>query len=115
MSNKIKLNLDDLKIESFVTSNGAAPDGTVFAMANTICENTCNEVSDTCNGAMECQEVGFGHLSDDCMWTTDQNAPSCTGGGQGGTLGCTGGGGGETEETCPETPESCEGMICEPA
>jgi hypothetical protein len=71
---KIKLDLDSLKVESFVTSGGSARDeGTVFGMdPNTHCEWTCNEVTFTCNNA----PTG-GCDSGDCDWTQPL-AATCT-------------------------------------
>jgi hypothetical protein len=109
-SKKIRLDLDDLKVESFVTSRGRVRDGTVFGMSpNTVCEDTCNEVSPTC--VPGCPDSNF------CNWTTDENEASCTGGGTGGTGGTlpphptTGG---DTGHTCPEDQGSCNGMECQP-
>jgi hypothetical protein len=108
---KIRLDLNDLKVESFVTSEGMTlKEGTVFGMSpNTVCEWTCNEVTDTCDGIGACVN------SNQCNWTTDAQAQSCQGGGTGGTLpppptiaGCG------TGETCPETPDSCDGQQCQP-
>lgn len=109
MKKKIRLDLNDLKVESFVTSEGMTlKEGTVFGMnPNTVCEWTCNGVEPTCEAG--CPQ------SDHCNWTTDAQAQTCTGGPGGGTLpppptvaGCG------TGDTCPETPESCEGTQCQP-
>lgn len=51
---KLALNIDDLKVESFDTSAGHAPRGTV--VGNDVSETTCNQVICDCysNGA-ECE------------------------------------------------------------
>jgi len=51
---KIRLDLSELKVESFVASGGAAGAvGTVFGMDDTNCGATCNPALDTCDGG-EC-------------------------------------------------------------
>lgn len=70
---KIRLDLDDLKVESFVTSEGgSSADGTVFGMGNTECDNTCEGVGATCDGN-GCPSAG------DCDYTA-AGALTCTGG-----------------------------------
>jgi hypothetical protein len=71
---KIRLDPGDLRVESFVTGDavGSEP-GTVFQMANTYCDHTCDGAMNTCHGAGECD-------SDMCDWT-NLGAMSCTGGG----------------------------------
>ena len=109
MKKKIRLDLNDLKVESFVTSEGMTlREGTVFGMLpNTICEWTCNEVSETCMSP--CPN------SEQCNWTTEAQEESCQGPPTTGTLpppptigGCP------TGDTCPETPDSCDGTQCQP-
>jgi hypothetical protein len=107
---KIRLDLSELKVESFVTSAGAAQEGTVFGMANTICETTCDGIGETCNGA--------GCPSDaDCQDYTADDEQSCT------STDC---GGGtipspdtdavewSCDGTCDQTPDSCDGIECQP-
>ena len=113
MRKKIRLDLSDLRVESFVASEGMTlKGGTVFGMANTVGEGTCNEVTHTCNdagGPGGCQSI----VNANCNWTTDENAESCTAGYWTGGTGnpsfdpCTG-------YTCPETPASCDAGPCNP-
>lgn len=109
MKKKIRLDLNDLKVESFVTSEGMTlREGTVFGMGNTFCDVSCNEVSPTCDGVgMECD-------SGDCNWTTDEYAQSCAGPGPGTTLPPPPSVGYSCGDTCPETPETCDGTQCQP-
>jgi len=107
---KIRLDLDSLKVESFVTNEHRGEQGTVFGM-NTICANTCNGVSDTCEGPQTgCDISSFGQ----CDWTN----PLETTCGDPETFdcwptdppGCGGGGGGGSENPCAE---SCDRVDCE--
>lgn len=110
MKKKIRLDLSDLKVESFVTSEGMTlKDGTVFGMANTACEWTCNEVTETCDDGVACHGQ-----SADCDWTTDQGALSCATVGTGTTLPPPPTVGDTCDDTCPETPDSCDGVTCQP-
>jgi len=73
---KIRLDPGDLRVESFVTGDavGSEP-GTVFQMANTQCDHTCDGALPTCVGGQNCDGE-----SDGCDWT-NLDAISCTGGG----------------------------------
>ena len=96
---KIRLDLDSLKVESFVTNERwGGKEGTVFGMdPNTICDNTCNGVSDTCKEG--CQ------FSDPCMDYTDPFQTTCEI--PGASNGCL------DTQTC-DTIETCEQMTCVP-
>ena len=96
---KIRLDLDSLKVESFVTNEHRGEQGTVFGMdTNTICDDTCNGVSATCDG------VGCPHSNFECDWTNPIDT-TCQTGGTGGPsdLG-----------TCETCGESCGAPTCEP-
>lgn len=55
---KIRLDLSELKVESFVTSGGpAGAGGTVFGMDITNCGDTCDGIP-TCNGVGACYSIG---------------------------------------------------------
>jgi len=105
---KIRLDLDALKVESFVTSKGVGSrEGTVFGMEETFCEDTCQGVGYTCAG-----ECG----SDECPYTLGQ-VQSCTGTGGGGTALCTAATcptDDTCEQTCGEVPETCAVGPCGP-
>ena len=65
---KLKLDLDDLRVESFATAPGGDAKGTVVGYATepvwTVCYFTCNV---TCNGAETCDTCGGGGQTDlDC-------------------------------------------------
>ena len=99
---KIRLDLEALKVESLVTSEGGSEaDGTVFAMAATNCDPTCNEFHDTCHP-----------YPDPCDWPeATQNQwtlgdYSCTGVGNTNGVGCL-----ETEG-CTEGGETCDDPDC---
>lgn len=82
---KIRLDLDSLKVESFVTSEGgSSADGTVFGMGNTECDNTCEGIGYTCDNGNQC-----GGMSGGCNYTA-AGALTCTGG-PGATALCGGG------------------------
>lgn len=53
---KLALSLDDLHVESFSTSGGKAPRGTVQGLDSTAFEDTCNSCGGTCdvNNATPC-------------------------------------------------------------
>lgn len=71
---KIRLDLDSLKVESFVTSEGGpSPAGTVFGMAATECDNTCEGIGDTCDPRQQGCQTG------ECNYTA-AGALTCTGG-----------------------------------
>lgn len=91
--NKIRLDLSELKVESFVTSGGSAgAGGTVFGMGATECDDTCNPGAFTCQGLPGCGQ------SNDCgNWTLGDL--SCTVGGGGDSLWCT--------QTCPGGEGTC--------
>ena len=111
MKKKIRLDLDALKVESFMTSGGAeGEEGTVFAMANTVCEWTCNGVSPSCDGAQGC-----GHSLQECNDYT--NGGTC--GPQNPTFGCLSQIGCYTweetcvgENTCNPCAASCDSEDC---
>ncbi len=100
---KIRLDLESLKVESFVTNRpSGAREGTVYGMgANTYCDWTCNEVTPSCNGDPGC----ISDVDDTCDWTYPQ-ATTCTS-----PYGTTTGG--ETEDwTCEPCAASCNSEGC---
>jgi hypothetical protein len=103
---KIRLDLSELKVESFVTSDGAAgAGGTVFGMDATNCDDTCNPGEYTCNGLGQCYQ------SDGCPWTL--GAITCTIG-PGPTELCTGdpcNGTDNTPDTCYTTCIQTQGPV----
>lgn len=101
--NKIRLDLAELKVESFVTSDTEREgEGTVFAMANTVCDATCNG-GETCDGGHGCSGSDGG-----CPDYTDPELLSCTGGGDPTQLGCDTGDC-PTELDCSEEATACGG------
>jgi hypothetical protein len=81
---KIRLDLDALKVDSLVTSEGGAQsDGTVFAMAVTNCDATCNEFHNTCHPFPDpcdwpTQTQTLWTLGDySCTGVPNTNAPQC--------------------------------------
>lgn len=98
---KIRLDLDALKVESFVTSHMAGTsEGTVFAMINTVCDATCDGMLPTCRG-----DQGDCDWSDECENWTDPEELSCTGG----QLTFTACDPHETEQECSEELTVCCG------
>jgi len=89
---KIKLDVNDLRVESFVTSALGEEDA-VFAMSPTQCGDTCNGISLTCapgcNPSGQCDLTGGGESCTDnggttgtpsggCGGPTEDGGPSCT-------------------------------------
>jgi len=102
---KIRLDLESLKVESFVTSHADKGNaGTVFGMGNTYCEATCNEISFTCNGVQ-----GGCPVSDTCDWTYPE-ATTCTA--PGNTDGCTILACNTQDWTCDPCVASCNSEEC---
>jgi hypothetical protein len=108
---KIRLDLDSLKVETFVTNENSGGQGTVFGMdPNTICDWTCNGVSPSCDNGQGCDTNG-------CDYTLPMETTCYTGGTGGGQsdLGTC-----ETcdescgEPTCAPCAESCDSVECEP-
>ena len=76
MRTKLKLNLDQLAVDSFDTTRPAARAGTVFGEECT-CQTAC-----TCPGCPTCYESCNGTCGDTCAYTCDDDtcAYSCDGG-----------------------------------
>ena len=101
---KIRLDLESLKVESFVTSGrSGGSEGTVFGMLNTYCDDTCNEISPSCAGTYD-PATNPCHSLAECDWTYPQ-ATTCTS-----PYGTTGG---DTEDwTCDACAASCNSEEC---
>jgi len=99
---KIRLDLEALKVESFVTSEGTPQgDGTVFGMLPTDCEVTCNGFANTCDDGPNC--FGMSGPTDCCDYTNPM-AVTCTGYEVTEDPIFCGGGGDTDEDTCPGQP-----------
>jgi hypothetical protein len=72
---KLKLQIDDLAIESFETATVAAEEGTVMAHGT---KDTCDPAIGTCFG-YTCYATCAGTCPDSCAYTCDPAVGTCFG------------------------------------
>jgi hypothetical protein len=76
--NKLKLQIEDLAIESFETAKSAGNEGTVVAHATQGRNYTCDPVVGTCFG-YTCYETCAETCADSCAYTCDPAVGTCFG------------------------------------
>jgi hypothetical protein len=76
--NKLKLQIEDLAIESFETARAAGDEGTVVGHATQGNKYTCDPAVGTCFG-YTCYETCAGTCPDSCDFTCDPAVGTCFG------------------------------------
>ena len=76
---KLKLQIDDLAIETFETSRPAADEGTVVGFATQGNKYTCDPAVGTCFGYTCYETCGVETKADTCDYTCDPAVGTCFG------------------------------------